>query len=129
MSCLAPCPACGRHIATDETTCPFCVAAVPDSFRQANACRRVPPGRLSRAARLAVGAALIGVQASCGSSAYGTSIPYDSGVVVDTSTIDGNQDGNTNDSAVALYGAAPAQLEQAPPADDNRAPPPEPKKI
>jgi hypothetical protein len=121
MSCLAPCPACGRHIATDETTCPFCVAAVPDSFRQANACRRVPPGRLSRAARLAAGAALIGVQASCG-SAYGASVPYDSGVA-DTSSIDGNQDGNTNDSAVAIYGAAPAQLAETPPADDGTSAP------
>ena len=121
MSCLAPCPACARHIAIDETTCPFCMAAVPDSFRQANACRQSPPGRLSRAARLAVGAALIGVQASCAGSAYGTSAPYDSGVV-DTSTIDGSQDGNTNDSAVALYGVAPAQLEQTPPANDGTSP-------
>ena len=24
MSCLAPCPACNRHVATDDTTCPFC---------------------------------------------------------------------------------------------------------
>ena len=127
MSCLAPCPACGRHIAIDETTCPFCVAALPDSFRQENACRRLPGGRLSRAARLAAGAAFIGVQASCAGSAYGTSAPYDSGVV-DTSTIDGNQDGNTNDSVVAIYGAAPAQLAETPPADDNRAPSPEPKK-
>ena len=119
MSCLAPCPACGRHIAIDETTCPFCVAAVPDSFREANACRRVPPGRLSRAARLAAGVALIGVSASCGSSAYGTSIPYDSGVA-DTSTMDGN---TNNDSAVAINGAAPAQLEQTPPANDGTAAP------
>jgi len=124
MSCLAPCPACGRHIATDETTCPFCVAAVPDSFREANACRRLPPARLSRAARLAAGAALIGVQASCGSYAYGTSPPYDAGVV-DTGTIDGN----TDDSAAALNGAPPAQPEQTPPANDNRAPSPQPKKI
>lgn len=115
MSCLAPCPACGRHIAIDETTCPFCAAALPDSFRQANACRRSPPGRLSRAARLAAGAALIGVQASCSGSAYGTSAPYDA-AVADTITI---ADGNTNDSAVALYGAAPAPLEQSPPADDD----------
>jgi hypothetical protein len=124
MSCLAPCPACGRHIAIDETTCPFCAAAVPDSFREANACRRVPPGRLSRAARLAAGAALIGVQASCASSAYGTSVPYDSGVA-DTATID---DGKANDSAVALYGAAPAPLEHAPPAGDDGVPSSEPKK-
>lgn len=121
MSCLAPCPACARHIAIDETTCPFCVAALPDSFRQENACRRSPPGRLSRAARLAIGAALIGVPASCAGSAYGTSAPYDSGVV-DTRTINGNEDGNTNDSAVALHGGAPAQLEQTPTASDGTSP-------
>jgi hypothetical protein len=96
---------------------------VPDSFRQANACRRSPPGRLSRAARLAAGAALIGVQATCASSAYGTSPPYDA-AVADTSTADGN----TNDSAVALYGAAPAQLEQAPPASDGTSTPDPEKK-
>jgi hypothetical protein len=118
MSCLAPCPACGRHIAIDETTCPFCVAALPDSFRQANACRRLPAGRLSRGARLAAGAALIGVQASCAGAAYGIMAPYDSGVV-DTSTIDGD----TDDSAVASNGAAPAQLEQTPPANDGTSAP------
>jgi len=69
MRRLAPCPACGRHIATDETICPFCAAALPDSFRQANTCRRPPPGRLSRAARLAAGAALIAVPASCSRAA------------------------------------------------------------
>jgi hypothetical protein len=121
MSCLAPCPACGRHIAIDETTCPFCVAAVPESFRRANACRRLPPGRLSRAARLAAGAALIGVQAAGCSSAYGTSAPYDSGAV-DTGTIDGNMD----DSAAALNRGAPAQLEQTPPGND-RTPAPKPR--
>ena len=128
MSCLAPCPACNRHVATDETTCPFCAAALPDSFRQQNACRR-PPGRLSRAAMVAAGAAMIGLPASCAGSAYGVAAGYDAGAA-DTSTIDGNQDGNTNDSsAVALYGVAPAQLEQAPPdLKDQGAPPPKPQK-
>lgn len=124
MSCLAPCPACNRHVATDETTCPFCAAALPDSFRQQNACRR-PPGRLSRAAMVAAGAALIGLPASCAGSAYGVAGGYDAGT--DTSAIDGNQDRDTNDSsAVALYGVAPAQLDQTPP--DQDAPPPKPQK-
>lgn len=114
MSCLAPCPTCNRHVATDETTCPFCSAALPDSFR----CQppRRPRGRLSRAGLLAAGAALIGVGQACAGSAYGTSAPYDAGA--DTSTIDGSSDS----SAVALYGAAPAALEQAPP--DNPPTPP-----
>lgn len=53
---------------------------------------------------------------------------YDAGT--DTSTMDGKEDRNTNDSVVALYGAAPAQLEETPPGDENGgAPPPKPKKI
>ena len=108
MSCLAPCPACGRHVATDETTCPFCAVALPESFRQACASRRPAPGRLSRAARLAVGAALIGVQASCAGSAYGTM-------------------GGNNDAA-AVDTSAQAQLEQAPAQTDTSAPAPEPEK-
>lgn len=131
MSCLAPCPACGRHVATDETTCPFCAVALPESFRHACSSRRPPSGRLSRTARLAVGAALIGVQASCASAAYGTMAPYDASVA-DTATSDsnddGNDDGNTNDSAGALYGVAPAQLEQTPPRTDDGTSDPKPKK-
>jgi hypothetical protein len=107
MSCLAPCPACGRHVATDETACPFCAAALPESFRQACSSRRPATGRLSRTARLAVGAVLIGVQASCAGSAYGTMGGSDA-AVVDT--------------------GAPPQLEQAPPQTDDGAPVPTPKK-
>jgi len=127
MSCLAPCPACGRHIATDETACPFCAVALPASFRQACASRRPAPGRLSRVARLAVGAALIGVPASCAGSAYGMMGPYDAGVV-DTGTInDGSND--ADDASVApLYGGAPAQQEQAPAQTDKSAPAPKPEK-
>ena len=117
MSCLAPCPACKRHVATDETTCPFCAAALPDSFREALSCRK-PPGRLSRAAMLAAGAALIGVEACSGASAYGTNPIPDAGA--DTSTNDG--------SAVALYGAAPAPLENAPAEEGATKPPPAPSK-
>jgi hypothetical protein len=108
MSCLAPCPACNRHVATDETTCPFCSAALPDSIRCQP--RQRLRGRLSRAGLLAAGAVLMsGAEACLSSSHYGTSMPYDAGVDTgaDTATTDG--------SAVALYGAAPALLEQAPP--------------
>jgi endogenous inhibitor of DNA gyrase (YacG/DUF329 family) len=28
MSALVPCPGCNRHVKADETTCPFCQAAV-----------------------------------------------------------------------------------------------------
>jgi hypothetical protein len=119
MSCLAPCPACKRHVATDETTCPFCAAALPDSFRDAVLCRK-PRGRLGRAAMVVAGAALVGAEA-CSNSivpAYGISPPPpDAGA--DTSM----SDGNVSDSVVALYGApAAAASAEAPP--DDTAPPP-----
>lgn len=59
MSHLAPCPACHRHVELVETTCPFCAAALPESFRGQP--RPVPqPRRLSRAAMMAAGATLLG---------------------------------------------------------------------
>ena len=115
MSCLAPCPACNRHVSAHEAACPFCAAALPETFR-CQPPRVGPPGRLSRAAMIAAGAALVTVQACASSTHYGTTIAPDAGA--DTSTSDGNLDG-----------AAAAQLGEAPPADDNRAPSPEPKKI
>ena len=124
MSCLAPCPACQRHVATDETTCPFCATALPDSFRDALSCRK-PPGRLSRAAMVAAGAALLGAEA-CSNSiapAYGISPPPP-----DAGADTGPSDGSTNDSVVALYGAAPAPLENAPADEDATKPPPAPTK-
>jgi hypothetical protein len=115
MSCLAPCPACDRHVSAHETACPFCAAVLPETFRCQPA-RVLPPGRLSRAAMIAAGAALVTVQACATSTHYGTSIVPDAGA--DTSTSDGSQDG-----------AAAAQLEQAPPAGDSHAASPERKKI
>ena len=59
MSHLAPCPACHRHVEVVETTCPFCAAALAESFRGQP--RPVaPPRRLSRAAMMAAGATLLG---------------------------------------------------------------------
>jgi hypothetical protein len=59
MSQLAPCPACRRHVEVVETTCPFCGAALAESFR--GQLRPVaPPRRLSRAAMMAAGATLLG---------------------------------------------------------------------
>jgi hypothetical protein len=59
MSHLAPCPACRRHVEVVETTCPFCAAALAESFRGQT--RPAPPaGRLSRAALMAAGATLLG---------------------------------------------------------------------
>jgi len=104
MSCLAPCPGCKRHIGTDETTCPFCSAALSDSFRCE--ARSRPRGRLSRAAMVAAGAALLGAEACNTAPAplYGPAPPFDAGA--DTGTMDGGP--------VALYGAAPPAFEHAP---------------
>lgn len=103
MSCFAPCPACRRHVATDETVCPFCAVPLPDSFRNAVSCGP-SRGRLNRAALMAAGAALMGAEACSSSNTsvmplYGAPFP-DAGA--DTS----NDDGNTNDSAsIPIYGA------------------------
>jgi len=62
---LRPCPSCARHIRMIETACPFCRAALPDSFRSGS-----QPDRstrlLSRAALFALGASLIGAPACDG---------------------------------------------------------------
>ena len=102
MKCLAPCPACNRHVATDEAVCPFCSVALPDSIPCQP--RRRPQGRLSRAARLAAGAALIAAEASCGHAVYGAPVP-DAGADAD-----------------AEAGTAQAPAEQAPP-EQGAAPP------
>ena len=112
MACLAPCPACQRHVSTHETACPFCAAALPESFRCQPA-RALPPGRLSRTAMVAAGAALVSVSCLSSASEYGVAIQHDAGA--DTSPIDGN-----DDAAVA------APLEQTPPRNDNGAPPSKP---
>jgi hypothetical protein len=113
MSHFAPCPACNRHVVTDETACPFCTAALPESFRlQSPAVRR--PGRLSRAAMLAAGAALMGTEA-CSDSLPAPAPEYGA------PPIDAAVDAPVDGSAVALYGAAPAPLEAAP--DDKTAAP------
>jgi hypothetical protein len=59
MSHLAPCPACNRHIEVVETTCPFCAAALAESFRGQPG-PAPPPRRLSRSAMMAAGATLMG---------------------------------------------------------------------
>lgn len=114
MTCLAPCPACNRHVSAHEAACPFCAAALPDTFRCQPA-RVVAAGRLSRAAMIAAGAALMSASCNNATPVYGVPIQPDAGV--DARIGDGSHE------------AAAAQLEQAPPADENRAPSPEPKKI
>lgn len=58
MSELRPCPECDRHVRNDETSCPFCSAAIGEATA-----RKLPIGRLTRAAVFA--GALVGASA-CG---------------------------------------------------------------
>lgn len=98
MSALMPCPACNRHVFLDACACPFCSA----KLRVCEAPRAAAPNaHLSRAARLAAGAALVGV-AACGSTIrapYGAPPPYDA-------SVDAAADGA--DAADSADSAAPA---------------------
>ena len=62
---LCPCPSCARHIRVVETACPFCRAALPDSFRLGPSPDR-STRLLSRAALFALGASLMGAPACDG---------------------------------------------------------------
>ena len=86
MSALVPCSGCNRHVKSDETTCPFCQAAVTPAACSGR-CVRPAPARLVGAALVAAGAALLG--AGCESSRsvfppYGISPPFDAGRPADS---------------------------------------------
>ena len=118
MSHFVPCPACNRHVMSTETACPFCTAAMPECFCAQTPAPR-PPGRLSRAAMLAAGAALLGAEAcNTATPVYGAPAPDGSVPMNDAASTD-----SADGSAVALYGAAPAPLEETP-ADNGAAPQP-----
>jgi hypothetical protein len=58
---LVPCPGCDRHVRSDETTCPFCQAALAPRQPCAGGRSGPPAARLARAALVAAaGAALLG---------------------------------------------------------------------
>lgn len=84
MRALVPCPRCQRHVESDETTCPFCQAAlVPRAHSGicSGPCSGHPTPRLGRAALMAAGAALL--CAACQRSVvveYGLAMPFDAGV-------------------------------------------------
>ncbi len=70
MSHLAPCPACNRHVDVGESACPFCAAALAESFRGQP--QPSPPARrLGRAALMAAGATLMGAGACSNNDAIG----------------------------------------------------------
>ena len=80
MSELHPCPACQRHVASTEMSCPFCGVALSPTRPCTGRCSGLPAPRLARAALVAAGAALLG--AACESSQsvlapYGTPPHFD----------------------------------------------------
>lgn len=69
---LRACSSCQRHVRDHETRCPFCSAVLP-----AAPARQIPDvSRLSRAARLAVGAALAASLPACKGSDSSIAQPY-----------------------------------------------------
>ena len=73
MSQLIPCPACHRHVESDETACPFCQAALAPRPACVGGCSGALAPRLALASLVAAGAALLG--AACQSS-QSTIVPY-----------------------------------------------------
>jgi hypothetical protein len=80
LATLCPCPSCSRHVRYTESQCPFCHSVLP---------HRTPPrmpdvSRLSRVARVAVGAALAAACAADpgpGPTTPGPEAPPDAGAV------------------------------------------------
>ena len=104
---LIPCPSCNRHVFTDACACPFCAAKLsPESCAQAP---EPPAGyrRLSRAARLAAGATLVGATAcSVGVAEYGAPIFVDASV---DAPLDAGAGGQGGSSGTGRGGAAGAE--------------------
>ena len=98
MSALVPCSGCNRHVKSDETTCPFCQAAV-SSGTCSGRCARPSPSRLAGVALVAAGAALLG--AACESSSQSAVPPYGLPPHFDAGTADSG-DGQTDAAPDAL---------------------------
>lgn len=95
--CLHPCPSCARHVRADETTCPFCDAALSADLA-ACASARAPGQALSRAALVFATAAAI-ASTACGKEAKD--------VPSKRSTADAS-----SPLAVPAYGPPPQMLER-----------------
>lgn len=76
---LAACPGCARHVRVSESTCPFCRAELPPSFRK-QAAPPTPATRLSRAALYALRVGTLSVTTvACGGSLGAGGSEKDSG--------------------------------------------------
>jgi hypothetical protein len=90
---LEKCTGCARHIRVSEPACPFCGAAVPVAFGEADALARGRRGRIGRGAILAIGAASVGVAvAACSGGDGGVDEPN---ATVDYGTVVGMVDAST----------------------------------
>lgn len=85
MSCLKPCPSCGRHIRSTEATCPFCGAGTPEGFEVCAAKGGSGAVAATRAAVVFAGALTLagcpgisGSGSGSGSASGGTAVPEES---------------------------------------------------
>src|SRR5580698_7233742 len=93
MTHLAACPGCARHVRLTESTCPFCRAALPATFREARLPAR-PAVRLSRAVLYALGVGTISVTSTaCGGRVGGERGESDGGAGDATSIGEAVDDG------------------------------------
>lgn len=81
MNNLLPCPACQRHVGSEETTCPFCQATLSPKRPCAGGCSGPLPARLARAALVAAAAGALGAACQSQSSIvpYGVTPLFDAG--------------------------------------------------
>ena len=94
---LVPCPSCDRHVFAGSCACPFCGTALTEACAS-KVESQLPRGRLRRAARMAAAATLLGATSCLSASAYGTNIPWDSGVDSDGDSADRAADSADDDA-------------------------------
>jgi hypothetical protein len=100
MRALILCPACHRHVESEETTCPFCQTALvpaPDSSVCQGPCSGHASPRLGRVAMMAAGAALL--CAACGRS---VTVEYGPAMIPDAGEQTGGEGGQTGAGFDAL---------------------------
>jgi hypothetical protein len=106
MPSFVPCPACSRHVRLEESSCPFCSAALPLSIARA---RPVvdPSKRMGRAAMFAVGAAVASTIACSdpGVPLYGAPAP-DSGPRRDSGSAMRDSGAEPSDSGTSMDSGA-----------------------
>ena len=105
MSQLVKCTSCARHVRPGESACPFCAAPLDVAAQTASARAigaRIPRGRFSRAALLALGlGAVVPAVNACGSDDDGDG---NSGGAADAGHDASSPDASVDAMAHTLYG-------------------------